>query len=339
VLTDARGLTTLTLCCAGFGLAVGSGLPRRAEAEPAKSDQALRNGLADVLKDWPGRYSVSVRPADGTEVAELAGGTPLPLASVYKVPIAYALFAAAQRGELDINQEVSVSGEDAIPGVGPLAPGDYSLLKLAELMVARSDNVATDKVLCLVPPRQVTAEMGKLGLRSLRVDRTTRQMIYDFFGFQPSPEQTGPVSAEQFLAAVSRQGIENERTAARTAFLASPLDTGSASDLTALLMMIHAGRPSREAADQILAFMERAGRGLLGRNLPADVRVAAKVGRIGAVRSEAALIYLPSGEPVAVAAMLVGDARTDADPESRISRIGRAVYDCMGQCSPPGRAP
>jgi beta-lactamase class A len=102
-----------------------------------------------------------------------------------KVPVMMAVFDLAERGELDLERRVKVKNtfSSLIDGSpfqvefdpnGPLAAKaveTVSLLELVRLMITRSDNVATDLVMEIVPAARVMGLLGRLGIEGVWVRR------------------------------------------------------------------------------------------------------------------------------------------------------------------------
>src|SRR5580704_16820811 len=118
-----------------------------------------------------------------------------PMASSYKVPIAVQLLARVDRGELRLDQMVTIEPHDLHPGSGMISsllnkPGvALSLRNLLELMLLISDNSATDIVLRLAGgPEAVTAKMRELNILGIDVSRPTANLIADWDGATLAPE-------------------------------------------------------------------------------------------------------------------------------------------------------
>jgi beta-lactamase class A len=98
---------------------------------------------------------------------------PVPLASVFKVPLMVALCRQADEGRLDPAERVTVSAAERVFGpTGVSAMLDdvtMSLRDLAYLMIAVSDNTAADALLARVGLEAVDDELAGLGLRATRV--------------------------------------------------------------------------------------------------------------------------------------------------------------------------
>lgn len=97
-------------------------------------------------------------------------------ASLVKLPILVELYG---RG-LDLSEEMVLEDRFRVEGSGKLKSAEtgtrWTLEQLAQLMVAESDNIATDMLLERLGLDTITPAMKKLGLKDTTVERT----IFDF---------------------------------------------------------------------------------------------------------------------------------------------------------------
>src|SRR5215831_8658658 len=154
-----------------------------AAASPADV-AVLRAQIEKVIPRARGEVGVAIKHIEsGTEVLVNAEKT-YPMASTYKVPILTELFYQRAAGKLSLLDRVEVTAADVHPG-GTIAllldgPGlQMSIHNLINLMMRVSDNSAADILINKLGPANVTARMHMLGLDSIRVDRTTLEMILD----------------------------------------------------------------------------------------------------------------------------------------------------------------
>jgi beta-lactamase class A len=98
----------------------------------------------------------------------LDSGRPVYPASMIKTPLAAAAAMAVAAGRLGWDDPVAVAGANMTvnDGPSPLEPGyAATVVELVELMLARSDNVATNVLYDLLDRRVATADVRALGLR------------------------------------------------------------------------------------------------------------------------------------------------------------------------------
>jgi beta-lactamase class A len=112
------------------------------------------NSWADVdaeLAKSRGRYSYQVAKVKGDRCDRVVGtntGESLPLASIFKLYVLYAVSDAVKAGTVSWSDEVTVTGQAKAvgsSGLEELPPGaKVSVRTAAEKMIANSDNMATD---------------------------------------------------------------------------------------------------------------------------------------------------------------------------------------------------
>ncbi len=122
----------------------------------------------------------------------LAGDEPFPAASTIKLVILVALFREVDADRIDLNARLAVDSVAPVPGSGVLAwlsPGlTLPLTDLAYLMIAVSDNRASNLLLDAVGMDRVGATIAGLGLRATALNRR-------FLGRAPDPGEPENVTS------------------------------------------------------------------------------------------------------------------------------------------------
>jgi beta-lactamase class A len=231
-----------------------------------RRDVAAR--LDSVVASAPGRVSAALTTSDGWSWQHDAERV-VSAASTIKVPVLLAVLACVEGGDLELTTVVQIPA-GRVGGSGPLSLlPSVTRLPLGEvltLMIALSDNDATNAVLDLVGTEVVGELLRKVPTRHTRLERR----LMDF-------------------AAIER-GLQNETCAA---------------DLVEIVVALREGRlldgPRSETALAIMRTQQfREG---LPAYLPEDVSVASKTGELFGVRVEVALLERgPRWVAVAVAA-------------------------------------
>ncbi len=152
----------------------------------------LRAEIAKLLPRARGGVGVAIKHFEsGTEIV-VNGDQEYPMASAYKLPILVELFYQRAAGKLNLDDRIEVAPADLHVGSGSMsqlfdAPGvQLSIRNLINLTMRISDNSAADILLNKVGADNVTARMKSLGLTTIRVDRTTQEMIFDQSGIDYS---------------------------------------------------------------------------------------------------------------------------------------------------------
>ncbi|GAC1453884.1 MAG: hypothetical protein PVSMB4_14560 [Ktedonobacterales bacterium] len=174
----------------------GADHPARAEhvpAAPPRDDAALVERVEALLAAPGGRSAIAARwfaPAVGSgarlpqppadRAVSLRAGEVFPAASLAKLPIAVELLRRVDLGAFDLGERFDVS---ATPRVGGGSVLDYldpgwqpTLADLCSLMLAVSDNTASNFVLDLVGMGEVNETMTRLGFTHIHLARRFMDM-------------------------------------------------------------------------------------------------------------------------------------------------------------------
>ncbi len=260
--------------------------------------QAGMSALAVAFHDYAGELGFSLR-----------GGRTFHAASTIKLAILLALFRAAEAGRLQLRDQLHVRNRFAsqVAGAPPFflsadRDGDPDLYKLigrtaslsilAETMIVRSSNLATNLLVDHLGVDFIAETLAAAGLESLRC----------------------------------RRGVEDE-----AAFAENLNNQVDADGLLRWLRRVHEARviseASREAMFAIL-FRQKFN-GMIPAGLPssAKARVAHKTGEISTVCHDAGMIFLPDREPYALVVLTEYAGAGQAAARNRaIAAVSTAVY-------------
>ncbi len=247
-----------------------------------------------------GQVGVAVIHVESGRSVAFNGTSPLPLFSVFKLPLAVAVLKDVEEGKLRLDQKIRVAPEEAAPGAKANTelwskPVELTITELIGLSISRSDNTSSDKLLELVGgPSAVTERMRALGLRKIEIKATVREF------------------------AASRKEHPN---------------TGAAEDLAQLLVRLQKGEVLQAPQlSMLMGAMERATTGLkrLRGDLPPGTPVTHKTGTgdAGKVTNDVGLITLPGGRGRLAMAVLVSGSKLSAEAQEKlIAELARAAYD------------
>jgi beta-lactamase class A len=141
--------------------------------------------IAELDEGFTGQLAVSAVDLSTGERIEWQPDLVLPTASVIKVPILIALLRAVEAGTVDLDDRITLQVSQRIGGSGVLKILDGGLQPtvrdVATLMIAVSDNTATNMVLDLIGGLEpVNQAMAELGLDSIRLNNAVDfQLIGD----------------------------------------------------------------------------------------------------------------------------------------------------------------
>ncbi|MEJ7809478.1 MAG: class A beta-lactamase [Gemmatimonadaceae bacterium] len=321
--------------------AASLGAPSRrvsAQAAPPRADAGLARLEAEMARlatIGGGTVGVAAVHLETGREAYLNRGVAFPMASSYKVPIAVQLLSRVDAREIRLDSMIAVQPGDLHPGSGTLTelfddPGvSLSLRNLLELMLLISDNSATDMVLRTAGgPGLVTARMGTLGVRGVRVDRPTVRLIGDWIGIEGLTRDDIPPARFDSLA---RAVPEAMRKSASATFDRDPRDTSTPEGMVRLLEKIWRKQALSAASSEILLDIMRrctTGPERIKGMLPPGTVVRHKTGTIGGTTNDIGIIDLPDGAGhLAIAVFVKGSDKDVTIRERAIAQISRAAYD------------
>lgn len=223
----------------------------------------------EILRATPCRWSVAVADADGALLWGRDPDAPQKAASTIKLAVLIALFRAIDAGALGLADRRTLRDADKVAGSGVLkALGDgldLSLHDLAHLMIAISDNTASNLLIDAVGPPAVNAALDDLG--------ATRSVLgRRFYGRAALPGEAENLTTARDLARLLA-AIANDRAA-------SPASCAAMRDY--LRGQAHLDR--------------------LARRLSAGIAYAGKGGTLPGTALDAGIIFAPA-RPLIVAAI------------------------------------
>jgi beta-lactamase class A len=295
---------------------------------------ALRGEIERVIPRARGEVGIAIRHVEsGTEILVNADDK-YPMASAYKLPILVELFYQRAEGRFSLDDRIEVLPANLHVGSGSLsqlfdAPGvQISIHNLINLAMRISDNSAADILLEKVGAENVTARMRALGLNTIRVDRTTQEMILDQSGLEYSLYGKLPLAElRERLQTVDAQSAAeaNER------YSRDEKDVASPREMNTLLQKLLAGEiVNRETSDEIINILKecQTGYARIRGLLPEDTVVAHKTGTVGGSTNDTGIVYLPyNGGHLLITVLTKGAKAPGAERERVIAEIARYAYD------------
>ena len=226
-------------------------------------------------------------------------------ASSIKITVLANLYLQAEQGKLKLTDLYTVQSTDLVPDsdiMSGLTPGvtRVTLRDLATMMVAVSDNSATNVLIEKVGMQNVNAMLDSLGLSHTRL----RRKMMDLDAAKQGRENIStPREMMQLLDAVYHGKVLNKES---TADFFKMLSTGKAS--------------------------------FIPRDLPPELKVANKPGELEAVRNDSGIVFV-EGRPYVICVM-TGYLRNERDGEDAISKVSLAtwrMFDRLSRATEYGR--
>jgi beta-lactamase class A len=221
--------------------------------------QKLQEEIRSVDQNLDGVMGVAVKDLTSGEEFFIHPDEIMPQASSIKIAVLANLYLQAQQGKLKLTEEYVVRKEDLVDGSDimlGLTPGvtRLTLRDLATMMVAVSDNSATNVLINRVGMENVNAMLESMGLHTTRL---RRQMM------------------DLKAASEGRENISTPR------------------EMMTLLEKIYAGKLlNKEMTADFLKILSTHKESSLLQGLPDDTVVANKPGELEAVRNDSGIVLL-----------------------------------------------
>ena len=268
-------------------------------------DNGLGSRLAPLAQAHKGKVAIAVKHLTTGESYYLNADEPMPTASLIKLAVIIEVYQQVAEGKIKLSDPVTLREEDKVTGSGVLTHYFSSgiifpLRDAVRLMIAVSDNTATNLVL------------DKIGIGA-----TAKRM--EAWGF-PNTK----INAKSFRG--STTSVFPERTKR------FGLGSTTAREMIEILSKLHAGQlVSPAACKEMLDLLRQCeDNAKFPRLLPESVKVAHKTGSLSNARTDAGILYLPSG-PVAVCVLTAEneDHRWVLDNAGNVfcARVAKEVYD------------
>ena len=226
-------------------------------------------------------------------------------ASSIKITVLADLYLQAQQGKLKLGDLYTVQSSDLVPDsdiMNGLTPGVTSLTlrDLATMMVAVSDNSATNVLIDRVGMDNVNAMLDSLGLKHTRLRRKMMDLE------------------------AAKQGREN---------ISTPRE------MMVLLDAIYHGKVlNKESTDDFFKVLSTNKDSFLPRDLPPDLKIANKPGELEAVRNDSGIVFV-QGRPYVICVM-TAFLRNEREGEEAISKVSLEawrMFDRLSRATEYGR--
>ena len=226
-------------------------------------------------------------------------------ASSIKITVLANLYLQAQEGKLKLTDLYTVQSSDLVPDsdiMYGLTPGitRITLRDLATMMVAVSDNSATNVLIDRVGMQNVNTMLDSLGLTHTRLRR--KMMDLD----------------------AAKQGREN---------ISTPREM-----MTLLDAIYHGKVLNKQSTDDFFKMLSTNKDSFIPRDLPADLKVANKPGALEAVRNDSGIVFV-GGRPYVICIM-TAFLRNEREGEEAISKISVEtwrMFDRLSRATEYGR--
>ncbi len=236
---------------------------------------SVERQLAYLVGSRSGEYGIAALDLSNGRSVSINGDQAFPLASTVKLAVAGAYLSQVDHGRRSLDDRI----------------GARSAAQLIELMLTRSDNVATDVLIRnLGGPGSVQQWLNFNNMSGIRIDRTIAQLLG------------------------AKRDLFDRR------------DSGSPLAMISFLRELDRGTMLKpESRSYLLSAMSRCitGRNRMKALLPMGTRVEHKTGTLNGLTGDVGFITMPDGRRLAVAFF----ARGGTDRPRTIAEAAKAIYD------------
>ena len=272
-------------------------------APPPPGGLAVR--LEPLIKAHRGRVAIAVKNLETGETFYHGADRVMPTASLIKVAVLVETYLQADEGKISLRDRITLREGDKVPGSGLLTyhfeeGTTLSLHNTLRLMMAVSDNTATNLVLDRVTVPAVNRRMAGWGLQETRLNAKV---------FRGGTTSVDPARTRKY-----------------------GLGSTTAREMVKLFEELGAGERLRPALKQaVLGQLKKNDDSMkFSRFLPAGTVVAHKDGSVNDARTDAGIIYTPGGA-VALCVLTAGNAdrRWARDNAGNLlcARVAKEVHD------------
>lgn len=280
-----------------------------AQTNPSEKQQVLWQKLqatiTEVDHNLDGVLGVAILDLTSGQTFLLHGDEVFPQASSIKVAVLADLYRQAQDGKLKLTDLYTVQASDMVPDsyiMLGLTPGITRVTNrdLATMMVAVSDNSATNVLIDRLGMDRVNGLMDQLGLPHTRLRRKMMDVK------------------------AAGEGRENVSTPREMMTLLEDLYRGKVLD--------------KELTDDFFKMLSTPKDSFIPRELPDGVRIANKPGELEAVRNDSGVIFAQNRPYIlCVMSTYLRNERAGEEAISKISAAAYRMFDRLGRASEYGR--
>lgn len=305
------------------------------EAPPPRADSVTPALEELAQKVAPGTLAVAMRDLATNETRGINRDKAMPMQSVFKLPLGIVVLDKVDKGELSLDDKVTLTRESLSLAHSPIAADFdrkkvYTIGELLRAAIAQSDNTAADILMEKVGgPAAVTSFFKERGIENFRVDRYERELQPQIVGL---PEFEGQwIGWDEFEKAQNEVQIESQRAAFRL-HQADPRDRISAGAAVDMLAMLAEGRLlSPESTERVMDIMKSTTTGAdrLKAGVPSSSTIYHKTGTgpdvdgVNSASNDIGIVELTDGRRIAIAAFLSDSTLSSKERAAVIAEVGR----------------
>lgn len=279
------------------------------------AEPTLAERLDPLVKDHAGKVAVAVKHLETGATYFHNADVVMPTASLIKVAVLVEAYLQADAGKFTLRDLIPLQESDKVPGSGLISQhftggARFPLRDLTRLMIVASDNTATNLVLDQVGIKAVNQRMAGWGLKETRINAKV---------FRGSTTSVDPERTKKY-----------------------GLGSTTAREMVSLFEQIGAGDRLRPALKQVVLNHLKANNDTekFTRFLPGGAVVAHKDGAVSDARTDAGILYTPTGAVAVCVLTTQNDDRTwrrENAGSVLCARVAQQVWEHYSQ--PQGNRP
>ena len=302
-------LAVATTGCAHATSAQPAAAGKTPRLTPVRVDTASLKHVLDSIADaHQGVVGYTVIDLENNVTISLRGDETFPTASLIKVAVLVTVYDLVAKGELSLNDPLTVLKIDQVPGSGItqyLHPGSIlTVHDAAWLMITISDNTATNLLLDRIIIRRVWDKMEALGLKHTKIHSKT---------------------------------FRRNSSVAMDSSVKYGLGVTTPNEMARLFELLARGKAvSAKADSEMIDMFEHNNTDVMLLRFADGARVAHKDGETDQVRTECGMFYLRNRIAACVLTKENKDTRWIVDNEAQltVARMGEAIVKAWGGVPP-----
>lgn len=262
------------------------------------ADDTLGVRLRPLIEGHKGEVAIAVKHLKIGESFTHRADEPMPTASLIKLPVMVEVYQQVHEGKLKLTDPITLKQADKVPGSGILTAhfsegATFPLVDAVRLMIAFSDNTATNLVIDKIGLPATAARMETLGFPNTKLHSKSFKRETSVF----------PERSEKF-----------------------GLGSTTASEMVGLLEQLHSETlVSPEASKAMLEHLKKCDdKDKFPRFLPTGTVVAHKTGSVNEARTDAGIIFSPSG-PIFLCVLTAKNEDKSWTPDNAGNRLCATV--------------
>ena len=278
-----------------------------------------------IARNFDGRMGFSIHDIDTRESHEYAATLRYPTASVCKITVMAELFRQDSKGILSLDDRKRLEDRYSTHGSGHLKlmqdEPEFSLRDYCRMMIAVSDNMATDLLMETVGIANINEFLDELDCPNTRTSVSMGRYHYRMTYQDDLPTNR---SNDLLQAAASASGANDYGSVSYSDSLDN--NVASPAEMASIMKRMYRGElVSPQASREMLDMMQTArDERMIRRYLPRDIAAAHKSGSSGRIKGNVGIAYLPSG-PMIVSAFATANGN-DARGDAAIAEVCQLAY-------------